>query len=74
MPTDAVAENPQKYLIAKKYMYDYPNRLGWRQNVLKALITFMLWCLLQHGKGHLPARQFIKMNRLIPVPTHLCFH
>ncbi len=33
-PTDAVTENPRKYFIAKKYMYDYPNRLGWRQNVL----------------------------------------
>jgi hypothetical protein len=41
-PTDAVTENPQKCFIAKKHMYYYLNRLGWRQNVLKGLKTFML--------------------------------
>ncbi len=43
-------------------------------NVLKTLNKFLLlswWCPLGHGKGHLPTRQFIKMDRLVPVSTHL---
>ena len=26
------------------------------------------------GKGHLPTREFIKMDKLLLVLTHLCFH
>jgi hypothetical protein len=37
-------------------------------------IHYDCWCSLGPGKGHLPARQFIKMDGLIPVSTHLCFH
>ncbi len=71
-PTDAVTENPQKYLAAEKYYL--PNQLGWRKKVLKPLITFMLlsgWCPLGHGKGHLPAREYVIRNRLIPILTPL---
>ncbi len=50
----------------------FTNPTSWEkcQNVLKTLKTFMLlswWCPLVAGKGHWPARQFIKMDRLIPV-------
>ncbi len=30
------------------------------------------WCPFGAGKEHLPTRQFIKMDRLIPVSTHPC--
>ncbi len=53
------------------------HRLGQCQNVLRLLKTFMLlsWtCPFGAGKGHLPTRQFIKMDRLIPVSTQLCLH
>jgi hypothetical protein len=55
----------------------WPNRLGWRQKVLKPLKTFMLlsrWSPLGQGKGHLPAREYIRMDRLIPILTPLCSH
>ncbi len=55
----------------------WPNRLGQFQNMLRTQKTFMIlswWCPFEAGKGHLPARQFIKMNGLILVSTHLCFH
>ena len=71
-PTDAVIENPQKYLAAEKYYK--PNRLGWRQKVLQPPSMFMLlswWCPLGHGKRHLPAIQIFIAVRLIPILTHL---
>ncbi len=54
-----------------------PNRLGWRQKVLKPLKKFMLlswWCPLGQDKGNLLAREYIIMNRLIPILTHLSSH
>ncbi len=54
-----------------KYKYDISFR-----NVLRTLQTFMLlswWCSFRAGKGHMPTRHFIKMNRLITVSTHLFF-
>ncbi len=30
-------------------------------------------CLFRAGKGHLPTRQFIKMDRLIPLSSPFCF-
>ena len=47
--------------------YDFYSQ---RQNVLRTLKTFMLlsrWCPLGPGKGNMPARQLIKMDRLISV-------
>ncbi len=38
---------------------------------------FMLlswWCPLGHGKEHLPAKQFVILDRLIPILTHLSCH
>jgi hypothetical protein len=29
---------------------------------------------LGHGKGHLPAKEYIRMDRLIPILTHLSSH
>ncbi len=69
--SDAVTE-----LVLRCSFY-WPNRLGKRQNIVRTLKTFMLfswWWPSGTGKGHLPARQFIKMDRLIPVLTHLSFH
>ncbi len=52
------------------------NRGGWKPvNVLlRTLKMFMFlswWGSFGAGKGHLP---YIKMDRLIPVSIHLCFH
>jgi len=55
----------------------WPNRLGWRQKVIKPLKTFMKlswWCPLGQGKGHLLAKEYIIMDRLIPILTHLSSH
>ena len=55
----------------------WPNRSGWRQKVIMPLRTFMLlswWCPLGQSKGHLPAREDIIMDRLIPILTHLSSH
>ncbi len=55
----------------------WPNLLGWCKNVLKTLKTFMLlswWCPLGQDKEHLLARQFIILDRLIPILTHLSCH
>jgi hypothetical protein len=39
------------------------------ENVYAPLVMVSLWV----RKGHLPTRQFIKMDRLIPVSIYLCF-
>ncbi len=60
-------------LVLRCCLY-WPNRSGWRQKVIMPLRTFMLlswWCLLGQSKGHLPAREDIIMDRLIPILTHL---
>ncbi len=69
--SDAVTE-----LVLSCCVY-WPNRLGWRYKVLKPPKTFMLlswWCPLGQGKGHLPARENIRMDLLIPILTPLSFH
>ncbi len=51
--------------------------MGQCQNVLQTLNRFMLllwWCPLGHSKGQLPAKEYIRMDRLIPILTHLSFH
>ncbi len=59
-------------------MFSYwPNRMGWRQKVLKPLCTFMLlswWCPLGQGKGHLPAKEYMLVDRLVSILTHLSSH
>ncbi len=54
------------FLLQSREALKIHNSLRWRE--------FWWWCPLGAGKGHLPARQFIKMDRLIPVWAHLCFH
>ncbi len=51
--------------------------LLWRQKVIMSLTTFMKlswWCPLGQGKWHLPAKEYIIMDRLIPILTHLSSH
>ncbi len=60
-------------LVLRCCLY-WPNRSGWRQKVIMPRRTFMLlswWCPLGQSKGHLPAREDIIMDRLIPILTHL---
>ncbi len=63
-------------LVLRCCLY-WPNRSGWRQKVVMPLRTFMLlswWCPLGQCKGHLPAREDIIMDQLIPILTHLSSH
>ncbi len=43
-------------------------------NSLKTCMLLSWWCPFGAGKELLPTRQFIKIDRLIQVSTHLCFH
>jgi hypothetical protein len=55
----------------------WPNRLGWRQKVLKPLKMFMLlswWCPLGQGKGQLPAREYIIKDWFKLILTPLSYH
>jgi hypothetical protein len=52
-------------------------QVGMASKSSNALRTFMLlswWCPLGQSKGHLPAREDIIMDRLIPILTHLSSH
>ncbi len=63
-------------LVLRCCLY-WPNRSGWRQKVIMPLTTFMKlswWCPLGQGKWHLPAKECIIMDRLIPILTHHSSH
>jgi hypothetical protein len=74
---DAVTENPHINIFPLR---NITNPTGWDsvkmskdyENVFALLVMVSIGAL--PWKGHLPARQFIKMDRLIPVSTHLSFH
>jgi|LakMenEpi03Aug12_release.lakeMendotaPanAssembly.Ray.scaffolds.fasta_scaffold1506932_1 hypothetical protein len=51
---------------------DYELGLRSKESDLQLEITTR-FAEFRAGKGHLPTRQDIKMDRLIPVSTHLCF-